>query len=186
MSMLRSYGPQILLFAACLGLILAWQMGVFRGPHPLLGKKAPSLKLDLLQGGILDLAQHQGTDVVVLDFFATWCPPCRKGLPILARVAESYKGKGVAVYAVNMGEDPDTVKAFVAKTSLTLPVAMDARHEGAVGYEVSTIPQTVIVGKDGVVQEVHIGLGMGMERSLHKSLDTLLAGKRLVEPAPEP
>ena len=154
------------------------------GPSPLLGKPAPALDLDLLDGGKLTLAKHQGKDVVVLDFWATWCGPCRRSLPLLAGVAAQYQGKGVVVYAVNQRESAETAKNFMAKEKLLLTVALDS--EGAAGnsYGVEGIPQTVVIGKDGSVQAVHVGFSPDLKETLGKQLDDLLAGRKLVTPAP--
>jgi len=154
------------------------------GPPPLLGKPAPPLELELADGGgKLSLAKHLGKDVVVLDFWASWCGPCRRSLPLLADVAAAYQGKGVVVYAVNERESAATARAFMAREKLALTVALDA--DGAAGerYGVESIPQTVVIGKDGTVQAVHVGYAPELKDTLGKQLDELLAGKRLVAPA---
>ena len=153
------------------------------GPPPLLGKPAPALDLDLLDGGKLSLAKHQGKDVVVLDFWATWCGPCRRSLPVLAGVAARYQGKGVAVYAVNQREPVETIKNFLAKEKFALTVALDRDGAAGAGYGVEGIPQTVVIGKDGVVQAVHVGFSPDLKETLCRQLDDLLAGKNLVAPA---
>ncbi|MCX6995816.1 MAG: DUF2092 domain-containing protein [Kiritimatiellaeota bacterium] len=154
------------------------------GPPPLLGKPAPALNLDLLDGGKLSLAKHQGQDVVVLDFWATWCGPCRRSLPVLAGVAARYHGRGVAVYAVNQREPVATIKDFLAKEKIILTVALDREGVAGEGYGVEGIPQTVVIGKDGVVQAVHVGFAPDLKETLCRQLDDLLAGKSLVTPAP--
>ena len=155
-------------------------------PSPLVGKVAPALDLDLLDGGKLSLAKHRGKDVVVLDFWATWCGPCRRSLPLLDAVAARYRGKGVVVYAVNQREPADTIKNFLAKEKINLPVALD--REGAAGsaYGVEGIPQTVVIGKDGLVQSVHVGFSPDLKDLLGRELDDLLAGKGPVAPADKP
>ncbi len=153
---------------------------------PLLGKPAPAFSLDILDGAKADLASHKDKKVVVLDFWATWCGPCRQALPALIKVTDEYKEKGVVFYAMNQREDAETIKAFLAEAKLACTVALDT--DGAVGdlFGVSGIPQTVIIGKDSSVQSVHVGAIPGLEQQLRKELDSLLAGKNLVEaPAPE-
>jgi len=153
------------------------------GPHPLLGKPAPPFQLDLLDGGKVNLAAHKGKQIVILDFWATWCPPCRRGLPVLAKVSQAYKDKGVVFYAVNLGEQPSKIREFLKQAKLSLSVALD--KDGKVGdlYKVEGIPQTVIIGKDGTVQVVHVGFGLGMGKQLREQLDALLAGKNLAAEA---
>lgn len=143
----------------------------------LTGKAAPSFELGLVGGGIASPAAHKGKEVVILDFWATWCPPCVGSLPALSEVAASYRSKGVAFYAVNLKEDADTITEFLKSKQLNFPVAMDA--EGAVAnlYHVSGIPQTVIIGKDGTVQKVHIGAPADVKKVMSAELDVILAGK---------
>ena len=72
---------------------------------PLLGKAAPPVDLERLDGKRVRLADHSGKDVVMLDMWATWCGPCREELPYLIEVAKDYKAKGVVLYAINLREN---------------------------------------------------------------------------------
>ena len=149
--------------------------------HPLVGQSAPAFTLALLEGGELHLAAHKGKDIVILDFWATWCVPCVRAMPILVEVAEAYEGRGVVFYAVDQREGPETIRAFLKRTGLSVRVPLD--QEGKVGdmYGVQGIPQTVLIGKDGTVQAVHVGFIPGMKQMLRDELDTLLAGKNLAK-----
>jgi peroxiredoxin len=147
-------------------------------PHALLGKPAPPVKLDIYAGGKFDLAAQKGK-VVILDFWATWCGPCVQALPVISKVAESFADKGVVFYAVNLQEDADTVKKFFVDEKLEVPVLMDLKGETAAAYLAAAIPQTVLVGKDGSVQVVHVGLSADLEKTLTAELESLLAGKNL-------
>ncbi|MBN1346336.1 MAG: redoxin domain-containing protein [Phycisphaerae bacterium] len=149
------------------------------GSHPTVGKPAPDFELNLLDGGKLKLSDQKGKNVVILDFWATWCGPCRKALPVIAGVAEAYKTKGVVFCAVNIQETPEAIKAFMKKQDLACSVGLDTDAAVAKRYGVSGIPHSVIIGKDGNVQAVHIGLAPGLKGQLTKELDTLLAGKDL-------
>jgi thiol-disulfide isomerase/thioredoxin len=150
-------------------------------PHMLSGKPAPALTLPLLGEGKVDLASHKGKDVVVLDFWATWCGPCVQGLPILAKVIDAYRGKGVVFYAVNQREDEATIRAFLKQKKLELTVPLD--RDGKIGdaYGVEGIPQTVIIDKQGVVQAVHVGFSPDLKQRLTRELDALLQGKPLAD-----
>jgi peroxiredoxin len=122
------------------------------------GKAAPQFKLDALEGKPVSLSDLNGK-VVVLDFWATWCGPCRASLPHLNKMYDDLKEKGLQVFALDQQEDKQDVAAFVAKTKLTVPVLLDS--EGKVGeqYGVKGIPQTVIIGKDGKIKKVIVGFG---------------------------
>ena len=152
------------------------------GPHPLLAKAAPAVKLDLLGGGKLDLAALKDK-VVILDFWATWCGPCQRAMPIIEKVAAEYKDKGVQLYAVNIQESAADVQKFVDESGLKLTIAMDTDAAVARAYQANSIPQTVLVGKDGTVQVVHVGLSPDLENQLKKELDALVAGKDLAADA---
>jgi thiol-disulfide isomerase/thioredoxin len=142
----------------------------------LVGKEAPAFTLDLLGGGKLDLAEHKGKHVVILDFWASWCGPCRKAMPVYAKIAEEYKEKGVAFYAVNLAESAETARGFLEKVGVQCAVALDA--DGNVGkkYGAASIPMSVIIGKDGIVTHVHAGFSDALAAQLKQELDVLLKG----------
>jgi thiol-disulfide isomerase/thioredoxin len=146
-------------------------------PHALLGKPAPQIDLELLDGGKLDLASFKDKNVVILDFWATWCGPCVRAMPIIDKVAEKYKDKGVLLFAVNIQEMPDEIKKFLEEAEIEVAVALDKEGATAQAYLANAIPQTVIVGKDGSVQVVKIGVSPDLETALTTDLEALLEGK---------
>lgn len=146
------------------------------GPHPLLGQAAPDFSLERLgdNDGLVTLSEHFGNEVVVLDFWATSCPPCREGLPILDDIAQEYADKDVVVYAVNIFEPEETVLAFVESINLKLDVLLDTYAETSDDYAVSYIPQTVIIDKEGIIQDIHVGVSSGFRYEITQKLDELL------------
>ena len=143
-------------------------------PEKMKGEVAPDFSLDLLAGGKMQLAEQKGK-VVVLDFWATWCGPCVRALPSIAEIAAAYKDKGVVVFALNQQEEADAVKKFIESKKLALTVAMDAKGEAAKLYQVSGIPQTVIIDKEGKVAAVHVGYSPGLKEALSKEIEAALA-----------
>jgi peroxiredoxin len=127
-------------------------------PQELVGKPAPAFAIKDMEGKTVSLKDLKGK-VVVMDLWATWCPPCRASLPHLDKLHEEIKPKGVEVFAVNEQEDKDDVQNFIKQTGLKTPVLLDS--DGAVGqaYRAEGIPQTVVIGKDGVVRKVIVGFG---------------------------
>lgn len=153
--------------------------------HPLLGKQAPDFTLPLLEEGRAELSAHKGKNIVILDFWATWCGPCVKALPVLAEVAEAYEDRGVVFYAVNQREAPETIRNFLKAHDVQCAVALDRDGEVAASYGVEGIPQTVVIGKDGTVQAVHVGMLPNLRNKLEEELEALLAGKDLAARAKE-
>jgi thiol-disulfide isomerase/thioredoxin len=150
-------------------------------PSPLLGKAAPPIKLALIKEGELDLAKHAGKDVVMLDFWATWCGPCVMEMPILAKVAQEYADKGVVLYAVNQQEEAKEIEEFFKDKDFTATVALDTEGSAGEAYGAEGIPHLVIIDKNGVVQSVHTGYSPDIEEKLHKELDQILAGVNVYE-----
>jgi len=151
-----------------------------QGPNGLINKPAPQLTLDTIGGGQLDLDSLKSKNIVVLDFWATWCPPCRMALPILAEVTKSYEDRGVKFFAVDLREDQSKVQDFLKAQGLNINVAMDKDGKAAEKYGVEGIPQSVIIGKDGIVRVVHQGFSSSLKTSLAAELDEILAGKETI------
>ena len=123
----------------------------------LIGKPAPDFQLTTLDGKSVSLADLKG-QVVVLDFWASWCPPCIESLPHLGKLYDE-KQDGVKVFAVNLREEKSKIEAFLKSRNLNVPVLLDSEGEVASEYNVISIPQTVVIGKDGTVKNVFVGLG---------------------------
>jgi peroxiredoxin len=144
------------------------------GPIPgevLVGHDAPDFKLSSLDGKQVSLSDLKGK-VVVLDFWATWCPPCRASLPHLNKLYDEKKAEGVQVFAVNQQEEKDKVQEFVEKTKLTLPILLDTSGDVNDKYKASgAIPETVVIGKDGIVKKVFLGFDPDVTPgALHKAI----------------
>ena len=140
------------------------------------GHPAPDFKLKGLDGKEVQLASLKNR-VVVLNFWATWCPACVYELPDLNKLYEGRKGRGVQVFAVNVKEDVQTVQAFVAEKKLALPVLLDP--DGAVSevYAMWGLPETVVIGRDGMVKKVFVGLTRGTLAEIARAVDAALGSK---------
>ena len=138
------------------------------------GKPAPGFVLQTADGQEVDLEKLAG-QVVVLDFWATWCGPCRQALPLLHNVGRWAKDEQlpVIIYTVNVWERGETPKekleaatTFWKSQRFTLPIAMDYTDATAAAYGVSGIPTTVIIRADGIVNEIHVGAGGNYEQMM--------------------
>lgn len=121
------------------------------------GKSVPEdFVLDSLEGASVGLSTLRGKPVL-LNFWATWCPPCRAELPSLASLYLKYRGRGLAVLGVDLREDPAAVEAFSRKEGIPFPVLLD--RDGAVGsrWGVTGIPTTYLISADGAVMGRIVG-----------------------------
>ena len=140
----------------------------------LVGQAAPDFTLKQLDGDKeVSLSDHEGSEAVVLDFWATWCSPCRKALPKLEELTKKYDGKGVAIYAVNQGESADKARSFLQDQKLDLNVLLDPKGSTGQKYGVRGIPTTVIIDQNGTVKAVHTGYDPNMKETVSKELDAL-------------
>ena len=157
-------------------------------PKTLIGKPAPTFALQTVQGKDMNLAKERG-NVVVLDFWATWCPPCRESLPGLQKLHadKDLAEKGLKVYAVNLRETKEEAKQYLDGNNLTFTVPLDKLGAVAQKYLVSGIPTTVVVGRDGKVKAAFVGFGQGSEERLHEAINKALDEKGpATKPAAKP
>jgi thiol-disulfide isomerase/thioredoxin len=149
--------------------------GTEEAENPLAKKPAPPVEIATLDGGKFDLASHKDKDVVIIDFWTTWAPPCRRVLPILMDVAKTYYPKGVQLLAVNEMEDPAKVQQYLNEANLDFNVGLDRSGEVGQAYHVTGLPLTVIIGRDGVVRSIQVGFPADLKEKLSSELDAALA-----------
>jgi thiol-disulfide isomerase/thioredoxin len=111
----------------------------------------PALRLQDLDGRAVDLASLRGRAVLV-NFWATWCDPCREEMPALERVREKLKGRPFDVLLVNYGESAATISRFLPRLGITLPVLLDPEKKVADEWKVRGLPMTFLVGADGRIR----------------------------------
>lgn len=141
------------------------------GEHPLLGKPAPRFESTTLTGekiGLEDLNDR----VVVIDFWATWCAPCVAAMPIIKEVTDKFAEQGVISLAINTGEEKEDVETFLKEQELDLTVLLDPKGKIADAYKADAIPQTIVIGKSGAVESVHLGFA-GEEALRQRLIDEL-------------
>ena len=114
-------------------------------------KPQPNLALPMLDGEPWKLSGQLG-QAVLLNFWASWCEPCRAEMPALQRLSARYAPAGLQVLAVNFRESPDTVRRFVADTGMGLPVLMDADGSAAKSLGIGIFPTTVVIDRRGRIR----------------------------------
>lgn len=133
----------------------AFAAGESPPPVPL-GSPAPDIELTGLDGKKVKLSSQKGK-IVMIDFWATWCVPCREGLPVTNKLHEKFASKGLQVFAVS-NEDRETVADFVKAKRFTFPALRDADGSAAKAYKIEAIPTLVIIDAKGNLVSYAVGL----------------------------
>lgn len=124
---------------------------------PTKGYAAPIFRTVVLSGGETGLQDYAG-DVVVVNFWATWCPPCKAEMPGINAFYEAYQDEDLVVLAVNAGEDETTVRPFIEASRFTFPVLLDPAGKIVNLYRVRSFPTTLVIDRSGVIQYIHTGM----------------------------
>ena len=140
-----------------------------RLPYP-----APDFTLPDLAAKKVKLSDFHGK-VVLLDFWATWCGPCRAALPHIQALHNELAEKGLQILAIAIGEDAETVLEFVERNKMSLKVLLDTQDISSTLYKVSAIPKTFLIDRQGKVVQIYTGFGPGREAELREQIESLLA-----------
>lgn len=118
-----------------------------------IGNRAIDFELQTLDGKTVKLSDFRGKPVL-LNFWATWCPPCRFEVPFLDQINQSYAAKGLVMLAVDIGEDSTTINNFMMSLNVSLPVLMDTDKKVAKAYSITTIPRTFLIDNNGIIRQM--------------------------------
>jgi peroxiredoxin len=124
--------------------------------RPARQKLADDFTLKTPEGATLRLSEQRGK-VVLVNFWATWCPPCKEEMPAMQRLHERYGKDGFVLIAVSLDADPRVVRPFIAEHRFTFTVALDSRMDVANAYGVRALPASFIVDRDGTLAAMAIG-----------------------------
>ncbi|MCC7418977.1 MAG: TlpA family protein disulfide reductase [Planctomycetaceae bacterium] len=149
--------------------------GVAGPESPLVGKPAPEIDLALLDGEPFKLSACKG-QIVVLDFWASWCGPCMRTMPLVEEAIAGYDPKRVRLVSINLEESAAQVQAALERQKLHVAVALDVDGVAARRYEANAIPQLVVVDAEGKVARLYVGGGPQVVERMKESLDQLLKG----------
>jgi peroxiredoxin len=166
----------IIIAAAVIGSGWTWLSRAPEGlddvASPVAGRPAPDFTLQSVDGQTIKLADFRGK-VVILNFWATWCPPCRAEMPALEEVYQARRDEGLVVLAIDQNEAPDSVKSFQAELGLTFPLLLDPGYTVSDQYRINLLPSTFFIGRDGVIRDVVFGGPMN-RALLESKIESLL------------
>jgi peroxiredoxin len=139
----------------------------------LAGQPAPDFALKSSSGENLRLSEYRG-DVVMINFWATWCGPCRQEMPLLDELYSRYQRVGFSLLGVNIDDDSRRAMDMINELGVSFPVLFDARKEVSRLYQVDAMPVTVIVDREGNIRHVHQGYKPGYEQKYLNEIRSLL------------
>lgn len=134
---------------------------------------APDFSLQAMDGGRVGLADLKG-DVVMVNFWATWCGPCRQEMPHLEALYQRYSGLGFTLLGVNVEEDSSGADEFLAETPVSFPILFDPENEVSELYDVVAMPSTVLIDRQGNMRFIHHGYQPGYENEYQSQIRALL------------
>lgn len=133
----------------------------------------PDFTLKSMEGENLRLEELRG-QVVLINFWASWCGPCRQEMPILQKIHQRYERLGFTVLGVNVDEVPEKARKIADRLALDFPLLLDTQQSVSEAYDVNAMPYTVLVDRDGQVRYVHRGYKPGDEAQYVNKLKPLL------------
>lgn len=152
----RTYIRVAILGVLLLALVFALYSSFVQDPSEVkAGRDAPNFSRPQLHGPDLKLSDFKGK-AVVLNFWGSWCEPCKAEMPALQKTYEKYKDQGLVVIGVNIGEAPVSVESFVNQYKLTFPILLDRDMQITKLYRITPIPTTFFIDREGKIEEVVI------------------------------
>lgn len=158
-------------------LLLGFVLGAFAvsglASSDLSGQAAPDFALKSSTGENLRLSEYRG-DVVMVNFWATWCGPCRQEMPLLDQLYARYERVGFTLLGVNIDDNSSKAMNMVQELGVSFPVLFDSRKEVSKLYQVDTMPATVLIDREGTVRYIHHGYKPGYENEYLDEIRSLL------------
>ena len=155
-------------FLLCLAAVVAPAGATVSAQAP-----APDFTLKGADGRNLRLQEQRG-QVVLVNFWATWCGPCRQEMPHLNKLYDKYRSSGFVLLGVNIDDDPRAATSTAAKWGLKFPVLLDADKTVSKLYDLGSMPATVLIDRDGKVRFLHRGYREGTEEAYERQIRELV------------
>jgi peroxiredoxin len=159
--------------SAFAGLVISVVAASSLASSGLAGQPAPDFALKSSSGQNLRLSEYRG-DVVMINFWATWCGPCRQEMPLLDELYSRYQRVGFNLLGVNIDDDSSPAMAMIDELGVSFPVLFDSSKEVSRLYRVDAMPVTIIVDREGNVRHVHQGYKPGYEQQYLDQVRALL------------
>jgi len=170
----KTFSPRVSPIARLLAVCVAAVACQCASAEPeLLNAAAPDFALRSLSDSNVRLSEFFG-EVVLVNFWATWCGSCRQQMPQLEELHEKYRRAGLVVLGINIDEERDAAVEMVAALNVSYPILFDTRKEVARAYQLGTLPLTVLIDREGTVRYVAEGFKPGYEKRYTEKLRELL------------
>ncbi|MET0066039.1 MAG: TlpA disulfide reductase family protein [Candidatus Thiodiazotropha sp.] len=137
------------------------------------GEPAPNFTLKSRSGENIKLSELRG-NVVMVNFWASWCGPCRQEMPLLEQLYDRYKDMGFTLLGVNVDEDPSAADKILKEIPVSFPILLDTRNQVSQSYEVKAMPSTFMIDRDGKLRHLHKGYMPGYENDYQEQIRSLL------------
>jgi peroxiredoxin len=151
------------------------------------GRYAPDFEIELMNGEKFRLSDHVGKQVIILNFFSTWCGPCKDEMPEFNAFYAKHKDDPFILIGINAGENSDTVRAFMKEFGIGFPLGIDNGDKIQTLYTVRSFPTTIFIGADGIVRNYEIGQIMNADiafDTMYKmSMEIIKSGKGIAREA---
>ena len=180
---MRRYVERVFALTAICALCIALTAGVMN-PTPDLwanderpeeGHLAPDFALKTLDGKTVRLSEFRGKKVVLINFWATWCPPCRSEMPTMQQIYTEYKGKGFEILAINIEPDAkEEIRDFMKELRLTFPVLLDSDMKVTRTYRLIGLPVSMLIDRQGIIRSKQIGYHDWTDKESRKRVESLL------------
>ncbi len=168
------FGVALALFASGCGGAMGPAQSGGKSDHKLVGAQAPAFELPAQFGDAkkVSLADASGK-VTIIDFWATWCEPCKDSFPHYQNLAEKYAGE-LVIIGISEDDDASGIAAFGKQTGVKFPLAWDDGQALSKSYDPPTMPTSYLLDKNGIVRFVHVGFHSGEEKEIENELKELM------------
>ncbi len=180
---MRQYGSRLNLLAAAILILTLLATGATAARGEDLAndtqskeaQQAPDFALRTLEGKTIRLSELRGKKVVLINFWATWCPPCRLEMPTMQKIYTEYKKKGFEILAVNIEPDANQeIRDFIKELRLTFPILLDPQMKVAREYRVFGLPVSILLDRKGIIRARETGYNDWTDKESREQVESLL------------